>query len=114
MKFPQLYYAKSSAFPNEIAFSISFVMTLEPPLPKDKFHIYDNEDIESTQLSAPEDFHFVFLLDRSDSMENYDRIEKAKKALELFIRSLPIGCTFSIVSYGSHYELLFVDKISII
>ena len=35
-----------------------------------------------------------------------DRIEKAKEALKLFIRSLPLGCRFSVLSFGSRYSLI--------
>jgi len=32
------------------------------------------------------------------------RIEKAKEALSLFIRSLPLGCQFTVLSFGSRYS----------
>ena len=51
-------------------------------------------------------FHFIFLVDRSSSMNNFDRIERARDALTIFIRSLPFGCRFSILSFGSKFTWL--------
>ena len=35
-----------------------------------------------------------------------NRMEVAKQALDLFIRSLPKGCKFSIISFGSYWEAI--------
>ena len=48
----------------------------------------------------------IFLVDRSGSMGG-SSIEQAKKALELFLHSLPSDCFFNIWSFGSRYEALF-------
>ena len=32
------------------------------------------------------------------------RIDLAKDALAIFVRSLPVGCKFSIISFGSHFQ----------
>ena len=39
-----------------------------------------------------------------------ERIKKAKEALILFIRSLPAGCKFSVISFGSNSSDLNVDS----
>jgi len=37
----------------------------------------------------------------------YNSIILAKIALKLFLQSLPFGCKFNIVSYGSNHEFMF-------
>ncbi|XP_076097572.1 von Willebrand factor A domain-containing protein 5A-like isoform X2 [Mytilus galloprovincialis] len=49
---------------------------------------------------------FIFVMDRSGSMDG-DRMEKSKAALLLFLKSLPVGCLFNIVSFGNNYSFLF-------
>jgi len=68
--------------------------------------ILTNEEPISAELSKGEDFCFIFLVDRSGSMSG-SRIEITKEALNLFIQSLPVGCQFVILGFGSdsHYCL---------
>ncbi|NP_001079962.1 von Willebrand factor A domain containing 5A S homeolog [Xenopus laevis] len=62
---------------------------------------------------------FLFLLDRSGSMEcgmNSEpnapqRIESAKETLVLLLKSLPLGCYFNIIGFGSHFEFFFPETI---
>jgi len=49
---------------------------------------------------------FLFVLDRSGSMSG-GCIRRAGEALQLFLRSLPQGCRFNIIGFGSRTELLF-------
>ena len=60
------------------------------------------------EMPSGNEFYFAFLVDRSGSMGG-DRIEKAKEALALFIRSLPVGCHFSVISFGSKHTTLALD-----
>ncbi|TPX65971.1 hypothetical protein SpCBS45565_g04775 [Spizellomyces sp. 'palustris'] len=48
----------------------------------------------------------VFIIDRSGSMQGR-QIEQAKTALQLFLRSIPHGHFFNIVSFGSTHASLF-------
>ena len=48
----------------------------------------------------------IFLVDRSGSMGGQS-MEQAKKALELFLHSIPANCYFNIWSFGSGFSCLF-------
>ncbi|XP_028611610.1 von Willebrand factor A domain-containing protein 5A-like [Grammomys surdaster] len=62
---------------------------------------------------------FVFLMDRSGSMESpvsneknsQLRIEAAKETLLLLLKSLPMGCYFNIYGFGSSYEKFFPESV---
>eukprot|EP00079_Xenopus_tropicalis_P014129 XP_004910376.1 PREDICTED: von Willebrand factor A domain-containing protein 5A isoform X1 [Xenopus tropicalis] len=62
---------------------------------------------------------FLFLMDRSGSMEcgmNSEpnapqRIESAKETLVLLLKSLPLGCYFNIIGFGSRFEFFFPETI---
>merc|ERR1711988_1280529 len=51
----------------------------------------------------------IFLVDRSGSMgwNQESSIEQAKKALQLFLHSMPSDCYFNIWSFGSNFSSLF-------
>lgn len=51
---------------------------------------------------------FIFIIDCSGSMGG-ERIDSARNALLVFMRSLPPGCYFNIIRFGSHFELLFPE-----
>ena len=82
----------------------SFVPTFEPPAPQEDLEVLDDEEPEAVSLSKGSDFHFFFLVDRSGSMTSAGRMDSAKEALKLFIRSLPTGCKFTIISFGSRFS----------
>merc|ERR1719446_1093671 len=50
----------------------------------------------------------IFLVDRSGSMGG-ESMEQAKKALELFLHSIPTSCYFNIWSFGSRFSSMFQD-----
>ncbi|KAM7337773.1 hypothetical protein ACRRTK_003892 [Alexandromys fortis] len=62
---------------------------------------------------------FVFLMDRSGSMESpmnnqkdsQLRIEAAKETLLLLLKSLPMGCYFNIYGFGSSFEKFFPESV---
>lgn len=54
-------------------------------------------------------FHFIFIVDCSGSMSG-SRMTIAKEALDLFVRSLPLGCSFSIIEFGSTFNALECKK----
>lgn len=52
---------------------------------------------------------FVFVIDRSGSMGG-SRMNGAKTTLLLFLKSLPDGCFFNVVGFGSSFTKLFKKK----
>lgn len=42
-------------------------------------------------------------------MKGNSRMENAKDALKIFIRSLPVNCHFTITSFGSRFDNLWSD-----
>lgn len=52
---------------------------------------------------------FIFLVDCSGSMSG-SRIRQARESLQLFLRSLPYGCYFDIIRFGTTFESVF-DKL---
>ncbi|KAJ5389738.1 uncharacterized protein N7496_000806 [Penicillium cataractarum] len=53
----------------------------------------------------PDPSEIIFVIDRSGSMQ--DKIVTLKSALEVFLKSLPLGVPFNIVSFGSHCSTLW-------
>ena len=67
----------------------------------------EEEDEEEEEVEfEPKLYEYVFLIDRSGSMSGQP-IKLAVEALKLFLHSLPIGCKFNVVSFGSDYAKLF-------
>jgi von Willebrand factor A domain-containing protein 5 len=58
----------------------------------------EEEEIEIT----PKLNEYIFVIDRSGSMEGAP-IKLANQALKLFLHSLPLGCKFNVVSFGSDF-----------
>jgi hypothetical protein len=53
----------------------------------------------------PQRPEIIFIADRSGSMSG--NVKTLISALQVFLKSIPIGCMFNIVSFGSHYEFLW-------
>ena len=53
---------------------------------------------------------FVFVIDRSGSM-NGTYIKDAAQTLLLFLKSIPEGCYFNVIGFGSRYERLFPESV---
>jgi len=81
----------------------SFVPTFEPMESNDL--VTSEEAPDEIELTKGEEFCFIFLVDRSGSMAG-SRMKITKEALKLFIQSLPVGCTFSILGFGSESKFM--------
>ncbi|XP_069003845.1 von Willebrand factor A domain-containing protein 5A-like isoform X12 [Embiotoca jacksoni] len=74
---------------------------------------------QSVMSSVASCGEFVFLLDRSGSMDcpinnskqQETRISSARDTLLLLLKSLPMGCYFNIYSFGSSYEHIFPKSV---
>lgn len=53
---------------------------------------------------------YIFVIDKSGSMSG-QRIELAKESLQMFIRSLPEGSKFNIISYNHDYQRFFPESV---
>jgi Mg-chelatase subunit ChlD len=69
---PRLLYEDNPAHPGQVIMYASFLPTFESKQYQDWLH--EDEEPESTTLMNPADFLYVFLIDRSGSM-NGRRIE---------------------------------------
>lgn len=59
----------------------------------------------------PQTPEIVFVCDRSGSMEG-SRIALARQALQIFLKSLPVGAMFNICSFGSNYSFLWPRSVA--
>jgi len=74
-----------------------------PPLPAPTLTSASTNSASSSTIPT----EFLFVLDRSGSMGG-QFIEKAKEALQLFLRSLPTeNCRFNIIGFGNQFTSLF-------
>ncbi|XP_030248833.1 von Willebrand factor A domain-containing protein 5A-like isoform X7 [Sparus aurata] len=98
---------QASAKPGSLMGDPVVMLSLYPEFP---------QDVMSSLASCGE---FVFLLDRSGSMDcpmnnskrDQTRIGSARDTLLLLLKSLPMGCYFNIYSFGSEYEHIFPKSV---
>ena len=62
---------------------------------------------ESTGTAAAINSELIFLVDCSGSMHDENKIEDAKRAMQIFLRSIPEGCVFNFYRFGSTFHSLF-------
>ena len=55
---------------------------------------------------------FLFVIDCSGSMAEANKIGLTSKAMLLFLKSLPVGCRFNIIRFGSNFASLFNNQVT--
>uniref|UniRef100_A0A673XES3 von Willebrand factor A domain-containing protein 5A-like n=1 Tax=Salmo trutta TaxID=8032 RepID=A0A673XES3_SALTR len=99
--------AQTSAKPGSLMGDPMVMLSMYPEFP---------EDVMSLMTSHGE---FLFVVDRSGSMScvmhngsgALDRIGSARDTLLLLLKSLPMGCYFNIIGFGSRYESFFPTSV---
>ena len=81
---------------------VSFVPTFEPTEPN-CVGAFVGEVPELINRINGEDFFYIFIVDRSGSMDGR-RLEVTKNEMKLFMQSLPPKCKFQIISFGGSYS----------
>lgn len=66
----------------------------------------DNNDFLMENTLA----EYIFVIDRSGSMRG-DRMEKAKRALIFFLKSLPYYSRFNVISFGNSFQSMFPTSV---
>jgi len=80
--------------------------------------LWSHEGAHEGAQTEQDALEIVFVIDRSGSMggsyyggEANSPIKRAAQALQLFLRSLPTGCRFQIIGFGSFFKSLFESAV---
>jgi len=90
---------RSDEYPGKVAVMAQFMPKFTKQQSGGKIKMTTDEDeIEEDAIKDKYDekLAFIFIVDSSGSMGG-QRMEMTKKALELFIQSLPTGCKFKLI-----------------
>ncbi|CAF1434855.1 unnamed protein product, partial [Adineta steineri] len=67
------------------------------------------EDCQRVMNNTDITNEFIFVVDCSGSMDDENKIELARQAMLLFLKSLPVNCYFNIIRFGSDHQGLFSE-----
>ena len=104
---------------------VVLIRQTDPHIPKVVYELGDPTKSQRSYMGAPAvmlsffpEFEvkraaceFLFLVDRSGSMSG-SYIKSASATLVLFLKSIPPGCSFNIIGFGSSYKKLFPESVS--
>ncbi len=104
---------------------VVLIQQTEPHSPKVIYELGDQRKSQRSYMGAPAvmlsffpEFEvkraaceFIFLVDRSGSMRG-SYIKSASETLVLFLKSIPPGCSFNIIGFGSSHTSLFQESVS--
>jgi len=104
---------------------VILICRADPHIPKVVYELGDPTKSQRSYMGAPAimlsffpEFEvkraaceFLFLVDRSGSMSG-SYIKSARETLALFLKSIPPGCSFNIIGFGSRYTNLFPESVS--
>ena len=100
---PELLFAKSPDYPEEVAWSVAFVPAFEQTTSSNKMQIV--QDVKpAVRPPPPESLHFMFLVDRSSTMKS-PRIDTAKSVLHTLLARLPPSSKFTIIGFGKNNKI---------
>ncbi|UJR12800.1 hypothetical protein I4U23_016973 [Adineta vaga] len=71
----------------------------------------NEQDCQQNMNNAANEF--LFVIDCSGSMDDDNKIGLARKAMMLFLKSLPINCKFNIIRFGTNFSSLFNKNASV-
>ncbi|CAF1020949.1 unnamed protein product [Adineta steineri] len=87
-----------------LAVESNAVMASFTPSEEDCQRVMSNTDITN---------EFIFVVDCSGSMNDENKIELARQAMLLFLKSLPMNCYFNIIRFGSNHQGLFSETTAV-
>lgn len=103
---PELVVAQSDKYPDQTAVLFSFAPSFakkEKTKPKEFVFGTSAREAKLQEDLDQEGGSYIFLVDRSGSMSG-ESIRLTREAMVLFMRSLPVGSKFQIISYGTNFH----------
>ena len=75
---------------------------------KPNIEFVENKEPVPTRLHQPDQLQFIFLVERSDTMQG-PYMKALKDALQLFLERIPFKCKFTILSFGCTSRFHTID-----
>lgn len=92
-------------------FVIKFVTEMKPAIYKYNEYLYLNFNFPSESIKSDLPKIYSIIVDRSGSMNDNNKIEYTREALEMFIGSLNKTSYFNIIGFGSEYKSLWKSPV---